>query len=81
MDNKERHYREMKGNGWKEWENYVLKELNEHNNKLEDLRGDMGDIKVMLATLKERIAVRSAVFGGLGSLIAVAIYLIIALLT
>lgn len=48
---------------WKEWKQYVLKELESCDQSLEYIRSDVQDIKIEIATLKARASAWGAIAG------------------
>jgi hypothetical protein len=57
------------GDSWKEWSNFVLKELERLNDKLEKIETVQGEIKVSLATLQTSFNIKSGIWGALAGLI------------
>jgi len=55
--------------GWKEWSNYVLKELERLNENLEKVNTVQGEIKVALAKLETSFNIKSGIWGALAGLI------------
>ena len=66
--------------GWKEWSNYVLKELERLNDNVETVKKEIGDIKVSLATLQTSFNIKSGVWGALAGFIPAAAMLIYTLI-
>ena len=67
--------------GWKEWSNYVLKELERLNENVETVKKEIGDIKISLATLQTSFNIKSGVWGALAGLIPAIGVLIYTLVT
>jgi hypothetical protein len=65
------------GNGWSAWENFVLKKLEEQKKWLVSLSEKQENMRVEMASLKEK----AGVWGLLGACIPVAILLAINLLS
>lgn len=58
-------------NGWKEWKNHVLSELQ----RLEPIQTDITDIKVAIGKLKVKSGIWGAI-GGIIPLMGVIVYLV-----
>lgn len=65
------------GNGWFEWKNVVMRELDRLDKAKTELRCEVQEIKVMLATLQ----VKSGMWGGIGALIPIVVAFLIYILT
>jgi hypothetical protein len=66
--------------GWKEWSNYVLKELERLNDNVETVKNEIGDIKISLATLQTSFKIKSGIWGAIAGLIPAVAVLIYTLL-
>ena len=64
-------------NGWTEWGNHVLRELERLNDCANDLALEIGKLKVENAILK----IKSGIWGAIGALIPILITYILWLLT
>ena len=64
-------------NGWGEWKNLVIHEIERIDEAKTELRQDIQEIKVQLATLQ----VKSGIWGAIGALIPIVVTVIVYLLT
>lgn len=64
------------GNNWSQWQNYVLKTLEDITDQLKELRVSMVENKVAIGQLM----VKSSIWGGIAGLISAAIVLMATLL-
>ena len=64
-------------NSWTEWSQYVLKELEDLNKNMDAVKNCQIGIKIDIAKVKERIAIRSTIYGAIGALVPVIIALLI----
>jgi len=60
-------------NSWTQWSKYVLKELERNNSDHESISDKLDKIAVEIATLK----VKSGLWGTIGGLVSVAVFLLI----
>jgi len=65
------------GNGWKEWQRYVLKELKRQSESQERIRLELGVVREEIATLK----VKSGVWGAAAGLATAGVALAIAVVS
>lgn len=68
---------ERPSNGWNEWSRYVLKELERLNHNYEQLDGRISKIQVDIGMLKVKAGVWGALAGGIPSIIAIVITLLL----
>jgi len=61
----------VESNSWMEWSKHVLSELERHNQIMEDMRRDMGKLRVEIATLHVKSSLMGLVAGAVPSIAAV----------
>ena len=68
-------------NGWSESKMFITQRLEEHSTKLQDIYGKVSKIGEDVAVLKVKIGVSHGVWGAFGGLLAIIVYLLVAILS
>jgi len=68
-------------NGWNEWRNFVLKELQRLNKNYEILNSYITDLQINTKSFEKEMNIKSSIFGIIGGIIPIAIMIAVYLLT
>jgi len=68
-------------NGWPEYKVFITEKLEEHSSKLQDIYGKVSKIGEDVAVLKVKIGLSHGVWGAVGGLLAIIVYLFVAILS